>query len=215
MSQLCKRVHEIFEVLPSWKLPSNHLPKQGLYFFYENGEITSHTGKPRIVRVGTHGLNRTLKQRLTDHYNGNREGSIFRKELGSALLKRSGASENQIREWRKRRKLSRSWHIFEKIERQVSEILSSKFSFRALSVEAVEERNRLEETIIAILAACSKCQPSNDWLGKFAWKETIINSGLWNDRFVHSPARLTEQELVRLEELVQETKQKSSRGHEI
>ena len=206
VSQLCNRVHEILEVLPSWKFPSNHLPKQGLYFFYEDGEITSHTGKPRIVRVGTHGPNRTLKRRLRDHYNGNREGSIFRKELGSALLKRSGASEDQIREWRKKRKLSRSWHTFEKIERQVSEILRLKFTFKALSVDTEEERSHLEETIIPTLAACSKCQPSNDWLGKFAWKETIISSGLWNDRFAHSPARLTRQQLIRLEELVQKTK---------
>ena len=206
MLQLCNQVHEVLEVLASQKFPPNHLPRQGLYFFYEDGEVTSHTGKPRIVRVGTHGPNRTLKQRLRDHYNGNREGSIFRKELGSALLKRSGASEDQIREWRKKRKLSRSWYTFEKIERQVGEMLTVKFSFKALSVNTEEERRHLEETIIATLAACFECQPLNDWLGRFAWKETITNSGLWNDRFVHSSARLTRQQLIRLQELVKRTK---------
>jgi len=75
--EACKQIHEILESLPRWSEPSNHLPKNGIYFFYEEGEITPHTGKQRIVRVGTHGASRTLKQRLkNDHYRGNREGSI-------------------------------------------------------------------------------------------------------------------------------------------
>jgi hypothetical protein len=81
VTEACKRIHEILEGLPKWYEPLNNLPKNGIYFFHEESEITPHIGKLRIVRVGTHGASRTLKQRLKNHYNGNREGSIFRKHI--------------------------------------------------------------------------------------------------------------------------------------
>jgi len=80
----------LLESLPVRREPAVTLPTSGIYFFYEAGEYTSHTHSFRIVRVGTHGAGRTLRQRLNDHYSGNREGSIFRKYLGGAKQKISG-----------------------------------------------------------------------------------------------------------------------------
>jgi hypothetical protein len=38
-------------------------PERGVYFFMEAGEVRTDTGAgPRIVRVGTHALNRLLKK---------------------------------------------------------------------------------------------------------------------------------------------------------
>ena len=48
------------------------LPRRGVYFFMESGELRTDTGTGlRVVRVGTHGLTHgsksTLGQRLTQH----------------------------------------------------------------------------------------------------------------------------------------------------
>ena len=64
-------------------------PQRGIYFFMEDGESRTHTGKgSRIVRVGTHALvsgsQTTLWRRLSQHKGqeksggGNHRGSIFR-----------------------------------------------------------------------------------------------------------------------------------------
>ena len=202
----CKRIHELLETLPKWYEPSDSLPTKGIYFFYEEGENSPHTGKQRIVRIGTHGASRTLKARIKkDHYNGNREGSIFRKYLGSALLKRGRASEDRIGEWRKRRKLSSRWREFEGIECKVSEVLRSKFFFRVVCVDSLKERKMFEEKLIATIAACPVCKPSDNWLGHFAWREKVRKSGLWNSNFVDSFRRITENDLERFEQLVHET----------
>lgn len=201
----CMRIHEILYKLPKHFEPSNDLPTQGIYFFYEEGEICLHTGNPRIVRVGTHGKDRTLKQRLkNDHYNGNRYGSIFRNYLGGALLKQSGASEDIIKEWRKGRK-SKKWKEFEDVERKVTEILKTKFFFRVIRVDSLEERKMFEEKIIATLSSCPMCKASENWLGKFCWNEKVRKSGLWNSNFVDSLKRMDEKDLKRLEELALET----------
>ena len=76
-------------------------PPRGVYFFMEEGETRSHTGKgPRIVRVGTHalktGAKSTLWKRLSQHKGqarsggGNHRGSIFRLIVGTALIKKHG-----------------------------------------------------------------------------------------------------------------------------
>jgi hypothetical protein len=196
----------MLEALQEWFEPSKNLPELGIYFFYEQGEITAHSGRPRIVRVGTHGTRagkrvRTLRQRLRDHYKGNREGSVFRKHLGSALLKAAGESDERVKEWWKKRK-SLLWKEFAGTEADVSKTLRSKFFFRVIQVDSKEERKVFEEKIIATLASCSVCKPSRNWLGRFAWSEKVRVSGLWNSDYVDSSNRLTEKDLQRIEELV-------------
>lgn len=54
---------------------------------YEDGE-TGH-GTNRIVRVGTHRKENQLPGRLEEHYlHENKDRSIFRKNIGRALLNR-------------------------------------------------------------------------------------------------------------------------------
>lgn len=201
----CEQLHEMLEGLQEWFEPSRDLPELGIYFFYEEGEMTDHSGRQRIVRVGTHGTRaskrvRTLRERLKDHYNGNREGSVFRRHLGSALLRVKGEPDERVKEWWKKRK-SAIWKEFEETETEVSKTLRSKFSFRVLRVERKEERRLFEERIIATLSSCTVCKPSNNWLGRFAWSEKVHRSGLWNSEFTDSLERLTEKDLKRLREL--------------
>ena len=70
MSELCKWLHEQLEQLPLISFPFRLelLPKNGIYFFYEAGEVWGHGGnKLRIVRVGTH-KNGNFRNRIKEHY---------------------------------------------------------------------------------------------------------------------------------------------------
>ena len=200
-SERCKSVHELLETLNIRRSPVDDLPSSGIYFFYEEGEISPHTLKERIVRIGTHGESRTLKQRLRDHYSGNREGSIFRKHLGSALLIRMRKSEEEVREWYKARRSSH-YSEFAEIELEVSKIIRSRFFFRAIPIEDLKKRKYFEERLIATLASCKLCKPSATWLGNYAWNGNVRKSGLWNSDFVNSLCRINESDLDRLRQLV-------------
>jgi hypothetical protein len=120
------------------------------------------------------------------------------------LLKLAGADEDRIREWRRGRK-SKFWGEFEEIEKEVSEVLRSKFFFRVIPTNSAEERKEFEEKIIATISACPVCKPSEKWLGNFAWSEKVRRSGLWNSNFVDSFKRLTEEDLMRLKQLAFKT----------
>ena len=76
-------------------------PRQGVYFFFEDGETRVENGTSRVVRVGTHGLSptdrTTLWGRLRQHRGrisgrnpggGNHRASIFRGHIGTALIQR-------------------------------------------------------------------------------------------------------------------------------
>jgi hypothetical protein len=111
MSELCKWLHEQLEQLPLIRFPFRleQLPENGIYFFYEDGEVWGHGGnKPRIVRVGTH-KDGNFRSRIKEHYlldeswmnfNENKpkpsDRSIFRKNIGRALLNKDKDSYLKI-----------------------------------------------------------------------------------------------------------------------
>lgn len=186
--------------MPKYYEPSTNLPQNGIYFFYEGDELCSHTGKPRIVRVGIHGERATLRKRLRQHYGLNREGSVFRKHIGSALLKKKGFPDDRIAEWNRGRK-SPFWGYFKDTEDEISELLRAKFFFRIVAVDDTDERKALEEKLIASLAACPQCRPTEGWLGHLAWSEKVRGSGLWNSNYVDSENRMDAKDLKRLVQL--------------
>jgi len=64
-------------------------PSDGLYVLFEEGE-RGH-GTDRIVRIGTHRGDGRLPLRLEEHFlKENKDRSIFRKNIGRALLARDG-----------------------------------------------------------------------------------------------------------------------------
>ena len=84
-----KLIHEAFLSLGRFKYPFDQsaIPLNGIYVFFEKGEV-SH-GHDRIVRVGTHKGDNLLRLRLKEHLvNENKDRSIFRKNIGRALLNR-------------------------------------------------------------------------------------------------------------------------------
>ena len=108
---LCKWLHEELRQLPLIRYPFSleKLPKNGIYFFYEEGEFWGHGGnKSRIVRVGTH-KNGNFRSRIAEHFllkeskmnfdfmkPAPKDRSIFRKNIGRALLNMEGSSYLKI-----------------------------------------------------------------------------------------------------------------------
>src|SRR5439155_8570094 len=160
-AELCAWLHETLAARPLISYPFNpsELPTDGIYFFHENGEFSSHDGKPRIVRVGTH-KDGNFRIRIAEHFlldeqkmsftldqQRPHDRSIFRKHIGRALLNRSGDpylpvwnldfTYPQVRhENRHRRDIK---HEVE-IEAEVTRILRKNFSFRFIEIPEQAQR---------------------------------------------------------------------------
>ena len=204
MSNLCKWLHEQIEQLPLIRFPFRleRLPTDGIYFFYEKGEVWGHGGnKPRIVRVGTHRKG-NFRSRIKEHYlldesrmdfDEDRpkpsDRSIFRKNIGRALLNKDKDSYLEVwnidftpRKNRESFRYKRDIEKEKKIESTITKILREKFSFRFIAIESEEERigsRGLESALIGTIANCKLCKPSDQWLGNHSPIEKIRKSGLW------------------------------------
>ena len=160
VSDLCKWLHEHLELLPLIRFPFKleHLPRNGIYFFYEHGEIWGHGGnKPRIVRIGTHrGWN--FRNRIAEHYlldekkmdfNVDKpkpsDRSVFRLNIGRALLNQRVdeylqiwdkdfiKTENRVK-FGQLRKIEKE----KELELEITRILRDNFSFRFMKVLLLE-----------------------------------------------------------------------------
>ena len=204
MSKMCRWLHEELERLPLIKFPFRleELPKNGIYFFYEEGEMWGHDGdSPRIVRIGTH-KDGNFRSRINEHFllNGSKmnfdqnrakpsDRSIFRKNIGRALLNRD--RDNYLEIWeidftirknRDRLGYKRDIDKEKGIESEITKILRGNFSFRFIIMDTEMERmgsKVLESSLIGTVASCKLCKPSDNWLGNHSPKEQIKESGLW------------------------------------
>ena len=240
MSEKCKWLHEVLERLPLVKFPFEiaSLPDNGIYFFYEKGEFWGHGDKKlRIVRVGTHKGN-NFKSRISEHFlineskmnfKSNRpkpsDRSIFRKNIGRALLNKSNDPYLPIWEIdfttvKKREELGDLRDIEKEklIEEEVTKNLREKFWFRFIIIDDEKQRigsEGLESLIIGTLAKCQKCKPSPGWLGNFSPKSQIRSSGLWVVQHLKS-SELEDLDMKNIEELVKRTEgwiQRSQRDY--
>ena len=214
MSQQCAWLHAALLELPllCWKrfeseLEFSVLSKEGIYFFYELGEVQSHAvPEQRIVRIGTHRKTTTVESRMSDHLpEGNRliafdadkpkpsDRSIFRKNIGRVILYQDNDDYRSI--WDKDFTLIKNrdeWGSFRNIEKeqelehQITQIIRSRFSFRFIIVESAERRKELEKRLIGTVAECRGCGPSDGWLGNSSPIEKIRASGLWQVQHLNS-----------------------------
>lgn len=185
----CHDLHKILSELPLYKSPQDLQFTDGLYFFYEDGESTEHDSGNRVVRVGNHPRkDGRLIRRLKEHYRGTKNGSVFRRYMGGALIRRQNPNSSCLEpspgkgHWEKQG--SKTCPNFGHVEQQVSSYVSDKMQFRCVYIPDREERNRFEEMLIATLAGCENCRPSENWLGGFAYGDRVRESGLWNNEFV-------------------------------
>ena len=179
MSEKCEKLHELFNNLKRFSFPFDEkdIPKNG-----ERGHELD-----RIVRVGTHTGKDQLPSRLRQHFiNENKDRSIFRKNIGRAILNKR--NDPYLERWEldlttKEAKEKFSHMIDEEkqkqTEKEVSRYIQDNFSFAVFPVEEKEKRLEIESRIISTISMCRECKPGEEWLGLSSPKDKIRQSGLW------------------------------------
>lgn len=187
MSELCHAVHELLAQLPSLRFPfaEAQVPRDGIYLLFEEGE-TGHSTQ-RIVRVGTHTGAHQLRSRLQQHFlQRNKDRSIFRKNVGRALLNRD--DDPFLQQWeidltsrksKDEQGATVDREILQAVEERVSETILARFRFAVIQVPSRQERLYLEARLVSTVSLCVECGPSDGWLGLHSPKQKIRESGLW------------------------------------
>ena len=187
MSKNCQTIHQWFNGMKKHSFPFNEqeIPENGIYILFEKGEFAHSTN--RIVRIGTHTGNNQLRSRLFQHFlNENKDRSIFRKNIGRALLNKD--KDPFLEQWEidLTTKNAKDLHsnsvdfIKQKeTEKRVTKYIQDNFSFVVFQVDAKDKRLEIESKIISTVSLCDECKSSENWLGNSSPKEKIRKSGLW------------------------------------
>ncbi len=187
MSELCHMLHELCQYGTHLDFLSGFesVPFNGIYLLFERGE-NGHEYE-RIVRVGTHTGKDQLVPRLKQHFiKENKDRSIFRKNIGRAILKRQ--QDPFLEDWeidlttRKAKDLHGGRIDVEKqqeVEHLVTNHSQTNFSFLVFAEENKPRRLELESKIISTISWCDECRASQEWLGLHSPKKKIRESGLW------------------------------------
>lgn len=156
----CETLHKIIRRGKRFDFNSDlsALPLNGVYIMFEKNE-DSHNGE-RIVRIGINEGQDKLPQRITNHYKGTIRKSIFRKHIGSCLANRT--------------------------EQDISAYIQSNMSFAVIQVNDKVQREELEKKLIATVARCQDCLPSDMWLGKKCSSHKIAQGKLWNVTYLNT-----------------------------
>jgi hypothetical protein len=208
MSKDCERVHLLCTQLPTFQFPfnANEMPRNGIYILFEVGE-TAH-GTDRIVRVGTHTGQDQLRARLNQHFvKENKDRSIFRKNIGRAMLNRE--ADPFLAQWeidlttrQARQNLVAQIDVAKQreIEQRVTSYMRCGFKFAVFQVDSKADRLHWESKLISTVSRCEECRPSKDWLGFHSPKPQIRESGLWLVNELYKEP-LDEDDIRRLEQL--------------
>jgi hypothetical protein len=137
---LCEALHVWANSLPTFRFPfdASQIPSNGIYILFEEEE-TAH-GINRMVRIGTQTGSNQLPSRLYQHFLvENKDRSIFRKNIGRALLNRDhdpflplwelDRTSRRMRDTRREIDLDRQCQI----EKTVSDCIRKTFQFRRTS----------------------------------------------------------------------------------
>jgi len=168
VSKICHTIHQWFNGMKKHSFPFNEqeIPKNGIYILFEKGELAHSTN--RIVRIGTHTGNNKLRSRLKEHFvNENKDRSIFRKNIGRALLNKD--KDPFLKQWeidlttKKAKELhSNSIDLTKQkeIEKRVTKYIRDNFSFVVFQIDNKDKRLELESKIISTVSLCDECKPS-------------------------------------------------------
>jgi hypothetical protein len=209
MSEKCKKLHQLLNGLKRREFPFNEeeIPLNGIYLLFEKGEA-GH-GADRIVRIGTHTGKDQLRSRLRQHFiNENKDRSIFRKNIGRAILNKN--KDPFLKYWEidltpraAKEKYSKiiDFSKQEEVEREVSKYIQKNLSFVTLRIDDKEKRLYLESRIISTISLCDECKPSKSWLGLFSPIKKIHDSGLWLvNELYRTP--LSAKDMIELEKII-------------
>lgn len=150
-----------------------------------------------------------MRSRVKQHFvNENKDRSIFRKNIGRAILQR--VEDPFLEQWNwdlTTRKTKQSYLPLldeekqHQVERAVTEYIQKYFSFVVFAVKSEDERLRWEHRIISTVSWCKECRPSPNWLGQYSPKRKIIESGLWLVNGLYKE-QLSKEELEVLERII-------------
>ncbi len=182
----CAALHALVSSLPVFEFPPAERPvaPNGLYFIFERGEL-AHGGS-RIVRIGSHTGHGNLFARLREHVTHNKDRSIFRKNVGRALLAKE--RDPFLEDWDRdltshaaRVKYSSRIDMNKQaqVEENVSNHIRMNLTFCIIGTPGPAIALMLEKRCIATVAMCPGCHPSSSWLGAFSPVAGIRESGLW------------------------------------
>ena len=187
MENYCKYIHKLFCGVKRFTFPfcKNKIPKNGIYVLFENGEIAHSVD--RIVRIGTHTGQNQLYSRLNQHFLvENKDRSIFRKNIGRAILNKN--NDDFIKYWELDLTTRHSKEKYlgkidnkkqNEIEKAVTNYIQNNFSFIVFEVDDKDRRLTIESKIISTVSLCGECKQTQQWLGNYSTKRKIIESGLW------------------------------------
>jgi len=203
---ICAEIHKIFHRLERFSFPfdTEKIPYNGIYVLFDKSEYGHELD--RVVRVGTHTGDKQLRSRLQQHFlNENKDRSIFRKNVGRAILNKD--NDPFLQQWEydltstENKEKYSSQIDFSKqkqLEKQVSHYIQKYFSFIVFEVNDKSKRLELETKIISTVSLCGDCKPSAKWLGLYSPNKKIRESGLWQvNNLYKSP--LTEQDFGYIE----------------
>ena len=187
MSKICLNLHEILNKLPRYYFPldKNKIFKNGIYILFEKGEEGHKLD--RIVRIGTHRGNNNLYNRLKEHFiNENKDRSIFRKNIGRAILNKEkdpylSIWEIDFQEKKNQELYKEKLNVTkqQEIEKLVSKYIQNNLSFIIIEIPNKDLRLFYESKLISTVSLCTECMRSDNWLGNYSPKEKIVKSGLW------------------------------------
>jgi hypothetical protein len=189
VSKECRIIHELLQTTKRYRFPFDEtsIPLNGVYILFQKGEV-SHN-HDRIVRIGTHSGSNRLALRINEHFvTENKDRSIFRKNIGRALLNRDNdpflASWNIDLTTKKSKDKYQNQIDLEyqaQVEKMVSNFIVENFSFSVVEVLEKHDRDYMEKRLISTVSLCNECRPSRQWLGNYApaRQHKIKESGLW------------------------------------
>ena len=187
MSKNCHTIHQWFGGMKKHSFPFNEqeIPPNGIYILFEKGEFAHSTN--RIVRIGTHTGNNQLRSRLFQHFlNENKDRSIFRKNIGRALLNKD--KDIFLEQWEIDLTTKNAKNLYsnsadfikqKETEKRVTKYIQDNFSFVVFQIDSKDKRLEIESKIISTVSLCEECKSSENWLGNSSPKEKIGKSGLW------------------------------------
>ncbi|MDR3075503.1 MAG: hypothetical protein LBU30_05660 [Candidatus Methanoplasma sp.] len=208
MPDLCAQLHTLMRSGKRFDFGMGYksIPDNGIYIMFEKGE-TAHEGD-RIVLIGTNTGDKQLGNRIHQHFEENKNRSIFRKNIGRCILNRN---ENPyLATWELDTTARANKELYAdrinseleaEIEKQISSYIQSNFSFCLFNIPAKEDRLYFKVRMIGTVSSCNKCHPSAEWLGLHSPVEEIRDSGLWQVRGLYKTP-LSEEDLVLVSELL-------------
>jgi hypothetical protein len=175
-------------------------PRAGVYFFFEDGEVRGD-GSSRVIRIGTHALTAvskaTLWDRLRQHRghlagrapgSGSHRASVFRRHVGTALIRRDGQPPGLLESWLDRHGPRPGWDDQETAVEVAVSCHIGAMPVLWLTVPDPVTRGYVERNSIVLTSqlAAGQDRPSPGWLGRHAVPGEVRQSGLWNVEHVTS-----------------------------